>query len=108
MGNQDNWTTPKQIKIEREGEPRGTRRGKLKKGQRRKGRKARMDEVISAHKNWLTYKGWYERALTHDYRDCGILSSSYQRKRMEEARRKFEKIREEFVKDWGDIDESFR
>jgi len=50
MGNQDNWTTPKQIKIEREGEPRGTRRGKLRKGERRKGKKARVDELLAAKK----------------------------------------------------------
>lgn len=56
MGNQDNWTTPKQLKIEREGEPRGTKRGKLKKGQRRKGKKARMDEVLAAKKECERYK----------------------------------------------------
>lgn len=56
MGNQDNWTTPKQIKIERAGEPRGTKRGKLKKGERRKGKKARIDEVLSAKKNCERYK----------------------------------------------------
>lgn len=48
MGNQDNWTTPKQIKIERAGEPRQTRRGALKKGERKKGKKARVDEILSA------------------------------------------------------------
>lgn len=56
MGNQDNWTTPKQIKIEREGEPRGIKRGKLKKGQRRKGKKARLDEVLSAKRDAERYK----------------------------------------------------
>lgn len=59
MGNQDNWTTPKQIKIEREGEPKGTRRGPLKKGERRKGKKARMDEVLQAMKDAERYKKWY-------------------------------------------------
>lgn len=58
MGNQDNWTTPKQIKIEREGEPRGTRRGPLKKGQRRKGKKARIDEILSAMKDAKRYADW--------------------------------------------------
>lgn len=56
MGNQDNWTTPKQIKIEREGEPRGTRRGNLKKGERKKGRKARLDEVLAAKKDCERYR----------------------------------------------------
>lgn len=56
MGNQDNWTTPKQLKIEREGEPRGIKRGKLKKGQRRKGKKARMDEILAAKKECERYK----------------------------------------------------
>lgn len=56
MGNQDNWSTPKQIKIERAGEPRGIKRGKLKKGERRKGKKARIDEVLSAKKSCETYK----------------------------------------------------
>lgn len=56
MGNQDNWTTPKQIKIERAGEPRGTRRGILKKGQRKKGRKARLDEVLAAKKEAERYR----------------------------------------------------
>lgn len=56
MGNQDNWTTPKQIKIEREGEPRGVRRGKLKKGERKKGKKARLDEILSAKKEAERYR----------------------------------------------------
>lgn len=55
MGNSDRWSTPKQIKIEREGEPRGTRRGPLKKGERRKGRKARIDELLSAKRNTVRY-----------------------------------------------------
>lgn len=59
MGNPDNWTTPKQIKIEREGEPRGTRRGKLKKGDRKKGRKARMDEILSAKREAERYRQWF-------------------------------------------------
>lgn len=56
MGNQDNWTTPKQIKIERAGEPRGTRRGPKRKADRRKGKKARMDEVLAAFKECQRYK----------------------------------------------------
>ncbi len=48
MGRQDNWTTPKQIKIERAGEPRASHRGPLQKRKRRKGLKARLDEVRSA------------------------------------------------------------
>lgn len=55
MGNQDNWTTPKQLKIERAGEPKGTRRGPLKKGERRKGKKARLDEILSAKNDCLRY-----------------------------------------------------
>lgn len=58
MGNQDNWATPKQLKIEREGEPRGTRRGPLKKGERRKGIKARVDELKSSKRTLQTYAGW--------------------------------------------------
>lgn len=56
MGNLDKWTTPKQIKIEREGEPRGTRRGNRKKGERRKGRKARIDELLAAKKDAERYR----------------------------------------------------
>lgn len=48
MGNLDRWSTPKQIKIERAGEPGPLRRGPLKKGQRRKGIKARLDELKSS------------------------------------------------------------
>lgn len=50
MGNdfEDKWTTPKHLKIERKGEPRGFHRGSMKKKDRRKGPKARMDEIISA------------------------------------------------------------
>lgn len=58
MGNSDNWTTPKQIKIEREGEPRGTRRGRLKKGERKKGKKARLDEILSASRTCQRYAQW--------------------------------------------------
>lgn len=61
MGNQDNWTTPKQIKIERQGEPRGTRRGAKKKGERRKGRKARIDEILSAKKDCERYREYINR-----------------------------------------------
>ena len=56
MGNQDNWHTPKQLKIERAGEPKNIKRGKLKTGQRRKGKKARMDEVLSAKKDAERYR----------------------------------------------------
>lgn len=55
MGNLDRWSTPKQIKIERAGEPRPSRRGALKKGERRKGKKARLDEILSARKSCLRY-----------------------------------------------------
>lgn len=58
MGNCDRWSTPKQIKIEREGEPRGTRRGPLKKGQRKKGKKARIDELLSAMRDAKRYAQW--------------------------------------------------
>lgn len=56
MGNQDNWTTPKQLKIEREGEPRGIRRGNHKKSKRRKGKKARIDEILAAKKAAERYR----------------------------------------------------
>lgn len=58
MGGFDRWHTPKQIKIERAGEPRGTKRGLLKKGQRRKGKKARVDEIISAMNDCKRYAKW--------------------------------------------------
>ena len=61
MGNQDNWTTPKQIKIEREGEPRGVRRGPLKKGERRKGIKARLDLLKSSKRTLQYYADWMLR-----------------------------------------------
>lgn len=60
----DKWTTPKHIKIEREGEPRGLRRGTLKKKHRRKGKKARMDEIISAQKRVKQYYDWVMRERT--------------------------------------------
>ena len=57
MGNRDKWTTPKQIKIEREGEPtKETKRGTLKKGKRRKGRKARIDELLAEKKRAEYYR----------------------------------------------------
>lgn len=59
MGNDDKWTTPKQIKIEREGEPRGIRRGKLKKGKRKKGKKARIDELLAEKKDAELYRQWF-------------------------------------------------
>ena len=58
---EDNWNTPKQIKIEREGEPRGFHRGPLKKKYRRKGKKARMDEIISAQNRVKQYYEWVIR-----------------------------------------------
>lgn len=69
MGNLDKWTTPKQIKIERKGEPRPLRRGVLKKGERRKGKKARIDEILSAKKEAIRYAEWmvneHKRKLEH-------------------------------------------
>lgn len=59
MGNQDNWTTPKQIKIEREGEPKGHKRGILKKGKRKKGRKARIDEILAEKRDAERYRQWF-------------------------------------------------
>lgn len=58
MGNDDKWTTPKQIKIERKGDPRPLRRGPLKKGERRKGKKARIDELLSSRKTLQQYAKW--------------------------------------------------
>lgn len=58
MGNFDRWKTPKQIKVERAGEPRKTGRGILKKGQRRKGKKARVDEILSAMNDCKRYAQW--------------------------------------------------
>lgn len=69
MGNSDKWTTPKQIKIEREGEPRGTRRGNRKRNKRIKGKKARLDEVLSARNSARRYFEYMEndkkRRLEH-------------------------------------------
>lgn len=61
MGHSDNWTTPKAIKIEREGEPRPLRRGPLKKGERRKGVKARKDELLSSMRALTTYSDYILR-----------------------------------------------
>lgn len=58
MGHQDSYHTPKQIKIERKGNPRPLRRGPLKKGERRKGVKARLDELISSKKRLEEYARW--------------------------------------------------
>lgn len=55
---EDNWTTPKHLKIEREGEPRGLRRGPTKKKDRRKGQKARMDEIVAARNQVKRYYDW--------------------------------------------------
>jgi len=57
---EDNWATPKHIRIEREGEPRGFRRGPMKKKDRRKGPKARMDEIISAKNQVKRYYEWVQ------------------------------------------------
>lgn len=50
------WTTPKQIKIERD-KPRCRNRG-IFKGKRHKGRKARIDEILSAKQHTLRYRDW--------------------------------------------------
>lgn len=55
MGNPNNWSEPKQNKIARAGEPKGVKRGVLKKGERRKGKKARLDEVLSARNSARRY-----------------------------------------------------
>lgn len=55
---EDHWHTPKHIKIEREGEPRDSRRGATKKKDRRKGPKARMDEIISMRNQARLYLKW--------------------------------------------------
>lgn len=60
MGNYDRWSTPKQIKIERAGESKKKNRGVLKKGERKKGRKARLDEVLSARNEARRYFQWME------------------------------------------------
>lgn len=65
MGNSDNWHTPKQLKIEREGEPRPPRRGPRKKAQRKKGVKARLDEVLSARLSLKRAKDYLARAEVH-------------------------------------------
>ncbi len=57
---EDNWTTPKHLKIERKGKPRGLRRGSTKKKDRRKGPKARMDEIISARNKVKLYYKWIQ------------------------------------------------
>lgn len=60
MGNFDRWSTPKGIKIERKGDPRPLRRGLLKKGERRKGQKARIDELMSSKKTLEKYAQWIQ------------------------------------------------
>lgn len=55
---EDKWTTPKHLKIEREGEPRGFKRGPMKRKDRKKGKKARMDEIISAKNDVKRYYDW--------------------------------------------------
>ncbi|KKN30169.1 hypothetical protein LCGC14_0836830 [marine sediment metagenome] len=57
---EDNRTTPKHIRIEREGEPKGLRRGPTKKKNRRKGPKARMDEIIAAKNEVKRVYGWIQ------------------------------------------------
>lgn len=61
MENLDRWTTPKQIKIERAGDPRPLRRGPLKKRERRKGSKARRDELLSSKQTLLRYADYIVR-----------------------------------------------
>ncbi len=43
------------LRLLREGEPRATRRGILKKGERRKGKKARIDEILSLQNQLKRY-----------------------------------------------------
>lgn len=105
MGNSDNWTTPKQIKIEREGEPRGTKRGRLKKGERRKGVKARMDEVKSAYKTWQLYKKWYDESMVRG-NAFGFFGAEWQKENMEKAFSRYSKLREAYIKDHGAIDDN--
>lgn len=95
MGNFDKWTTPKQIKIERAGDPRPIRRGPMKKGDRKKGRKARTDEVLSALNTWKLYQKWYEGCLTEE---------GWWKKRMKENMEKYKtkyfKLRDAFTKEY--------
>lgn len=103
MGNSDKWTTPKQIKIEREGEPRGTRRGPLRKGQRRKGIKARWDEVLSAKKTWQRYQEWLERRTDK----AGFFGGGWLEKEVKQSKAKYENLsdlfRKDFVREEGDF-----
>lgn len=69
MGNdfKDNWTTPKHLKIERKGEPRGLRRRPMKKKDRRKGPKARMDEIIAMRNRVKTTYNWVQEDKTRKW-----------------------------------------
>lgn len=61
MGRQDNWSMPKQLKIARDGEPKGIKRGKNK--DRRKGQKARLDELLAAKKTAEAYRKWTLKSI---------------------------------------------
>ena len=72
---EDNWTTPKHLKIERKGEPRGLRRGPTKKKNRRKGSKARMDEIIAAKNEVKRIYGWIQDDKENMERGKGMRGS---------------------------------
>lgn len=95
MGNFDNWTTPKATKIAREGDPRGTRRGVLKKGERRKGPKARLDELKSAHQRLQQQIEWTERAPQSDDKWW----NQFRESSLKAAQQRFDKIRAAMVRD---------
>lgn len=106
MGGFDRWSTPKQIKMERAGDPRPLRRGALKRGERKKGRKARWDEVLSAYKTWQTYQKWYIDAVNRGEEKRGIFGTDWHKDTTEKARAKYAKTIESFIKDYEHANET--
>lgn len=58
MSDQDKYSLPLHMKVEREGEPRGIRRGPTKRKNRHKGVKARMDQILSAFRQVKREAEW--------------------------------------------------
>lgn len=97
MGRQDNWTTPKQLKIERDGEPRASRRSSLSKRNRKKGPKARMDELVSAVRELKRAKEYLAHAEVREPADSWW--NRHMRESVARAQARFDEIKRNMVAD---------
>lgn len=102
MGNLDRWSTPKGIKIERAGNPRPLRRGFIKKSERKKGRKARLDEIVS---QWKKHRFWMDRIEHYEQKDKFDVYWVNRLKGWSDTHLKqYRKLRASFVADFPDYE----